>query len=217
MWRISAEQLFNAVNGELVSCLGRKNRASQLNQRYSDVYHSAGNFSRGWQPWRTQDDTLGQVRKIWAVWLLHPSSMTYTHREGGGGERGEPTVEKVRGATVHKAGSKVPTWLIVSLINTCLKVLLKVKNSLMTTFCFDVAHIVGTFFQYREIYSLQWKIGRFFFRDFLAKSIFFILFISFHFFYIYFLSSFNYCITFTLKVVTNEKGEAVGDVLTIIC
>ncbi len=71
MWRISAEQLFNTVNGELVSCLGRKNRASQLNQRYSDVYHSAVNFSRGWQPWRTQDDTLGQVRKIWAVWLLH--------------------------------------------------------------------------------------------------------------------------------------------------
>ncbi len=65
MWRISAEQLFNTVNGELVSCLGRKNRASQLNQRYSDVYHSAVNFSRGWQPWRTQDDTLGQVRKIW--------------------------------------------------------------------------------------------------------------------------------------------------------
>ncbi len=70
-WRISAEQRFNTVNGELVSCLGRKNRASQLNQRYSDVYGWAVNFSREWQPWRTQDDTLGQVRKIWAVWLLH--------------------------------------------------------------------------------------------------------------------------------------------------
>ncbi len=50
---------------------GRKNRASQLNQRHSYVYRSAVNFSRGWQTWRTQDDTLGQVRKIWAVWLLH--------------------------------------------------------------------------------------------------------------------------------------------------
>ncbi len=35
---------------KLVSCLGRKNRASQLNQRHSDVYRSAVNFSRGWQP-----------------------------------------------------------------------------------------------------------------------------------------------------------------------
>ena len=79
VWRISAAQLFNTVNGELVSCLGRKNRASQLNQHYSDVYHSAVNFSRGWQPWRTQDDTLGQVRKIWAVWLLHlPPWLQYT-------------------------------------------------------------------------------------------------------------------------------------------
>ena len=39
-------------------------------QRHSD-YRSAVNFSRGLQPWRTQDHTLGQVRKIWAVWLLH--------------------------------------------------------------------------------------------------------------------------------------------------
>ena len=68
---ISAEQLFNTVNGELVSCQGRKNRDSQLNQHLSDVYRSAVNFSRGLQPWRTQDHTLGQVRKIWAVWLLH--------------------------------------------------------------------------------------------------------------------------------------------------
>ncbi len=28
MWKISAEQLFNTVNGELVFCLGKKNRAS---------------------------------------------------------------------------------------------------------------------------------------------------------------------------------------------
>jgi hypothetical protein len=34
VWRISAAQLFNTVNGELVSCLGRKNRASQLNQHH---------------------------------------------------------------------------------------------------------------------------------------------------------------------------------------
>ncbi len=38
VWRISAEQLFNTVNGDLVFCLGRKIRASQLNQRHSDVY-----------------------------------------------------------------------------------------------------------------------------------------------------------------------------------
>ncbi len=35
---------------------------------------------------------------------------TYSLREGGG--RGESwTREKVRGATVHKAGSKIPTWI----------------------------------------------------------------------------------------------------------
>ncbi len=45
-------------------------KKSQLNQRHSDVYSSAVNFSRGLQPWRTQDDTLGQVRKIWAVWFI---------------------------------------------------------------------------------------------------------------------------------------------------
>jgi hypothetical protein len=33
---------------------------------------------------------------------------TYSHREGGR-EGGELTIEKVRGATVHKAGSKIPT------------------------------------------------------------------------------------------------------------
>jgi hypothetical protein len=38
---------------------------------------------------------------------------TYSHREGVGEEL---TREKVRGATVHKAGSKIPTWLPVSLI-----------------------------------------------------------------------------------------------------
>ncbi len=54
-----------------MSCQGRKNRDSQLNQHLSDVYRSAVNFSRGLQPWRTQDHTLGQVRKIWAVCLLH--------------------------------------------------------------------------------------------------------------------------------------------------
>jgi hypothetical protein len=70
VWRISAKQLFNTVNGELVSCSGRKNRASQLNLSHSDVYCSTGIFSRGWQPWRSQDHTLGRVRKIWALWLI---------------------------------------------------------------------------------------------------------------------------------------------------
>ncbi len=70
VWTISAEQLFNTVNGELMSCLGRKNRASQLNPHHSDVYCSAGIFFRGWQPWRSQDHTLGRVRKIWALWLI---------------------------------------------------------------------------------------------------------------------------------------------------
>jgi hypothetical protein len=36
---------------------------------------------------------------------------TYSHMEGG-----ELTREKVRGATVHKVGSKIPTWLTVSLV-----------------------------------------------------------------------------------------------------
>jgi hypothetical protein len=70
VWTISAKQLFNTVNGELVSCLGRKYRASQLNPRHSDVYCSAGIFFRWWQPWRSQDHTLGRVRKIWALWLI---------------------------------------------------------------------------------------------------------------------------------------------------
>ena len=36
VWRISAKQLFCTANRELVSFLGRKNRASQLNPRHSD-------------------------------------------------------------------------------------------------------------------------------------------------------------------------------------
>ncbi len=49
----------------------------------------------------------------------------YSHREGGG----EITRVKVRGATVHKAGSKIPTcWLYYQSINTCRKV----ENSNMT-------------------------------------------------------------------------------------
>jgi hypothetical protein len=36
--------------------------------------------------------------------------ITHTGKRGGG----ELTREKVRGATVHKAGSKIPTWLTVS-------------------------------------------------------------------------------------------------------
>ncbi len=70
VWTISAEQFLNRVNGELMSCLGRKNRASQLNPHHSDVYCSAGIFFRGWQPWRSQDHTLGRVRKILALWLI---------------------------------------------------------------------------------------------------------------------------------------------------
>jgi hypothetical protein len=42
----------------------------KLNPRHSDVYCSAGMFSTGWrQLWRSQDHTLGWVRKIWALWL----------------------------------------------------------------------------------------------------------------------------------------------------
>jgi hypothetical protein len=41
---------------------------------------SAGIFSRGWQPWRSQDHTLGRVRKIWAWWLILSSiSLHGTH------------------------------------------------------------------------------------------------------------------------------------------
>jgi hypothetical protein len=41
---------------------------------------------------------------------------TYSHREGG--RRGESwTREKVREATVHKAGSKIPIWLTLSPVN----------------------------------------------------------------------------------------------------
>ena len=40
VWAISAEQLFITVNRELMSCLGRKNRASQLNPGHSDQQES---------------------------------------------------------------------------------------------------------------------------------------------------------------------------------
>ncbi len=51
--------------------------------------------------------------------------LQYTYSQGRGVESW--TREKVRGAIVHKAGSKIPTWLTVSpvyktLINTCRKV-----------------------------------------------------------------------------------------------
>ncbi len=64
VWRFSAEQLFITVNGELVSCLGRKNRASQLNPGHSDVYCSAVIFSRGWQPWRLQEHTRPSQKEL---------------------------------------------------------------------------------------------------------------------------------------------------------
>jgi hypothetical protein len=32
--------------------------------------YSLENLIRGLQPWRTQDDTLGRVRKIWPVWFI---------------------------------------------------------------------------------------------------------------------------------------------------
>jgi hypothetical protein len=71
VWIISAEKIFSTVNRELVSRLGRTNRASQLNPRHSVVYRLAGNLSRGWQPWRSQDDTHNaRVRKIWTLWLI---------------------------------------------------------------------------------------------------------------------------------------------------
>ncbi len=88
---------------------------------------------------------------------------TYSHRKG---ERGKSwTREKVRRATVHKAGSKLPTWLNESpvywqqftklgrkyqhdwmnlqsidsdMINTCRKVPLQVNIFRWTTFCFGV-------------------------------------------------------------------------------
>ncbi len=47
--------------------------------------------------------------------------LLFTPRRGGEGESW--TREKGRGATVHKAGSKKPPWLIVS--SVCLKVLLR--------------------------------------------------------------------------------------------
>ncbi len=51
------------------------------------------------------------------LWYPHPlthcmRTCTYSHREGREGVR--KTREKVRGATVHKAGSKIPTWLNIS-------------------------------------------------------------------------------------------------------
>ncbi len=46
--------------------------------------HSLENLSRGLQPWRTQDDTLGRVRKIWPVWFIplitNPWSPLSKHR-----------------------------------------------------------------------------------------------------------------------------------------
>jgi hypothetical protein len=44
---------------------------------------------------------------------IPPTLYTYSHREGAGGGRVEPE-EKVREATVHKAGSEIPTLLTVS-------------------------------------------------------------------------------------------------------
>ncbi len=68
-----------------------------------------------------------------------------SHREGGDGER---TREKVSRATVHKAGSKIPTWLKLneSLVYNSDKHLpqspFTCKCFKMTPFCFGV-HIVN--------------------------------------------------------------------------
>jgi hypothetical protein len=40
---------------------------------------------------------------------------TYSHREGTKGGGGSSTRGKVRGATVHKAGSKIPTMFLQSI------------------------------------------------------------------------------------------------------
>ncbi len=45
---------------------------------------------------------------------VYVSCIQYTHSHTEEGEGGELTREKVKGATVHKAGSKIPTWLTVS-------------------------------------------------------------------------------------------------------
>ncbi len=63
--------------------------------------------------------TLGRCLSVWEpqippyalyMWIQY----TYSHREGGRGERG--TREKVRGETLHKGGLKIPTWLTVSAV-----------------------------------------------------------------------------------------------------
>ncbi len=62
----------------------------------------AGKPSRGMQPWRTQDDTLGRVRKIWAVWLLHlpPWAAQSTHR----------VAMATFWRTFHQEGKISPAW-----------------------------------------------------------------------------------------------------------
>ncbi len=58
----------------------------------------------------------GLCSRCFSVWGPEPHTppiqYTYSHRKGGRGKSW--TREKVREATVHKAGSKIPTWLTVS-------------------------------------------------------------------------------------------------------
>ncbi len=69
---------------------------------------------------------LRQLLSVWGAELHNPPPplthcsvyvyAVYLFTQGKGGGVGRWTREKVRGKTDHKAGSKIPTWLTVSLV-----------------------------------------------------------------------------------------------------
>ncbi len=81
------------------------------------------NSCRIWSP--TQLNTPPPLRATYCLYILY-----FDFVEGGGGERW--IIEKVRGVIVHKAGSKIPTWLTVSPFYKFY------EKPVKTTFSFDV-------------------------------------------------------------------------------
>ncbi len=74
MWG-GARALKNEVGGRVGGVCAWSNEKSSNRIRWpiknvQSSLRSAEIFSRGWQPWRTQDHTLGRVRKIWPVWFI---------------------------------------------------------------------------------------------------------------------------------------------------
>jgi len=114
-------QSFSAASGStstlLLACnqefLAKKTQMG-LNRGIGELYrHQTTMSSSTILTWK---GTLRQVficlRPPPLLWPHNSPLHNYSHREGEGDKRW--TQEKVRGATVHKAGSKIPTWLTVS-------------------------------------------------------------------------------------------------------